>query len=768
MVGNNAICYEAIQRILRNSIVDYLRLRLPETFSDDHIEKLKKPFEKEWSSLVLNAEACRATGGTATKIRDEYDLLSVGHFFNIFDAYFDKLFATSILLQGKYKKPGKAKFLGNLKAIKDVRDPLSHPVEEEISFEEAFGLLIDAKQVLSSLGLEDQARAISDLMQRLQGLDAQEEGKLVCSLPTQDSIYLDFVGRSEVLQSLGQWFANPSNKRCLLAGDGGKGKSAVAYRFAQRLSGATDDYRLIAWLSAKRRRFEEGKVVAINEPDFSDLDSAVDRMLLHYGIIASEDKSLEQKKTILMQLLNDFPAFLVVDDIDTILTDTEAVGLFTFDIPATKSTVLLTSRRDIPGVKSLTIRGFEISEVGDFVKSRVELYGLDSSAFHPGVYEKLWQATDGSPLYMDDLLRLAHIVSVEKAIDLWTERKGDEARKYALQRELEQLSTDARRVLIAASIGDHPISFPEIESIVKISEDRIMSALAELQTLFLVPKPRIVEGEQRFELNSNTRKLVRLVEERTDQYARIEANSKAIQGTLRRVGNGVVSALIRQALLLVNSGRGPQAESLMLNAIDKYPQEADLQGFLGFVYRRMDRFTDAAKHFNAAYQLKCTTRDAYRHWVKMEMYLGEWTRAIAAADKGIRMIPGFYELHAFRAQCKLRSGQDFARRLQREKAFKLWSEAAAELKVALKAPDKLQSGEREISAEMYRVMIICLDLMGDFKGLYAAFQNWRNEHPDDSNVEKQREFIEGKRGRSLAELASIRQEPITTSHPRPF
>src|SRR4051812_33778971 len=105
MVGNNAICYEAIQRILRNSIVDYLRLRLPETFPDDHIGKLKKPFEKEWSSLVLNAEACRVTGGTATKIRDEYDLLSVGHFFNIFDAYFDKLFAAPILLQGKYKKP---------------------------------------------------------------------------------------------------------------------------------------------------------------------------------------------------------------------------------------------------------------------------------------------------------------------------------------------------------------------------------------------------------------------------------------------------------------------------------------------------------------------------------------------------------------------------------------------------------------------------------------------------------------------------------------
>ena len=242
----------------------------------------------------------------------------------------------------------------------------------------------------------------------------------------------------------------------------------------------------------------------------------------------------------------------------------------------------------------------------------------------------------------------------------------------------------------------------------------LQAIASESQTRFLVPKPRVVEGEQRFELNSNTRKLVRLVEGGSDQYARIETSAKAIQGKLARVGRGIISALIRQAFLLLNSGRHSEAEILLLNAAEKYPQTADLQGFIGFMYRRLERFTDAAKHFDAAYKLKCKSRDAYRHWVKMEMSLGEWTRAIAAADKGIRMVPEFYELHALRAQCKLRSGQDFAARLQREKAFKLWSEAAIELKQVLKAPDKLQLGEREISAEMYRILIICLDLIADF------------------------------------------------------
>jgi len=766
IVGNNAICYEAIQRRLRNGIVDYLRLRMAEIFPLDHTEKLRKPFEKEWSDLVAKANASREVGGTDTQIRDDYDLLSVSHFYSLFDSYFDKMFSTAALAGGNYRKPVRAKLLGNLKAVKDFRDPLSHPVSEEISFEEGFGVLSDVKQILESLGLADGADEISQLMRQLHGLDDHEASAVVCSLPTQDSIYLDFVGRQKVLSSLREWFSLPTNKRCLLAGDGGKGKSAVAYRFAQELYEAGAEFKLIAWLSAKRRKFEDGKVLLIDAPDFSDMESALDRLLAHYGILP-EALNSTQKKSKVLQLLSDFPAFLIVDDIDTVLSDTDVVGFFTFEVPSTNSVVLLTSRREIPGIKKLDILGFELPEAQDFVKSRVELYGLDAKVFPVSMVDELKRVTDGSPLYMDDLMRLARILPVEKAIGMWSDKQGDEARKYALQRELEQLSADARRVLIAASVGDDPVSFAEIESILQISEDRILVALNELQTLFLVPKPRIVEDEQRFELNTNTRKLVRAVEGGTDQYGRIEAKAKAIHGELPDVGRGLVGALIRQAFLLFNSGRKQEAEQLLLQAADKYPQAADLQGFMGFLYRRMDRFTDAARHFEAAYKLKCDSRDAYRHWVKMEMSLREWTRAIAAADKGLRMIPSFRELQALRSECKLRSGQDFAARLQREKAVKLWSEAAEELVRIIKPRGKLLQTELTTNAQMYNILIVCLDLLGDYKSLYAHFQTWSKEYPEDSKVKYQLEFIEKKHGMSLEDLSWQVPRIETSSHQRP-
>ncbi len=769
----NSICYEAL-RVFRNTMVDYVRVRLGEVFPHDHIAKLRKPFATEWDGLKEKAVAARKSGGTETIVIDDYDLLDVGHLFNIFDVYFDKIFSVAALEGRNYPKPVKAKLLGNLKAIKDLRDPLSHPVTEEVSYEEAIGVMIDARQVLLSLGLEESAKRVASLMSSLprpESAFADETPQIesLVNLPTEDSIYFDFVGRRELRDQLVEWFAQKNNKRCLLAGDGGKGKSAVAYKFARDLAEKDEHYKLIAWLSAKKRKFEDGQTVPVDAPDFVDLESAIDRLLIHYGQLPSEvSESVEGKKIKLFQLLNEFPAFLVIDDIDTVLSDEEVVGFFTFEVPNTQSTVLLTSRRAIPGIKSFALKGFELLEAKNFIESRIELYDLDPTCCPPELAKQILEATDGSPLYMDDLMRLGRILPLANALGVWKEKKGDEARKYALQRELEKLSSDARRVLIAASINEEPVSFAELVAVLSFSEERVFDALAELQTLFLVPKPRLVEGEQRFALNANTRKLVQLVEGSSDLYQRIKVASKALAGEVPEVGRGVVSTLLRQAYLLTNSGKLPDAESLLLSALVKYPHTPDLEGFLGFVYKRWDRYTDATKHFEEAHKLKSKNRETYRHWVKMEMALHEWTRAIAVADKALKLIPDFYEMKALRAECKVRSGTDLNRRLQKEKAFKLWDECAAELKVSFKDPDKLAQGEREISAAMYKTLIICLDCLGNHKDLKEWHTRWQKEHPDDPFVSRQREYIETKRGLTLDELALQKRQFQTTSRPRPY
>ena len=308
-LGNNAICYQGIQRTFRNAVVTFLRDRLARLFPEDHIQRLKKTFGEEWEKAAQNASQSRQILGTTTVVRDEYDLLGTNHFFSIFERFYDKIFTAEAGQPSNLPKPVRPRFLGNLKAIKDGRDPLSHPVEEEDLAEEARHLLYSSQEILKWLGCDVQVAELSVLLARLDR-DELETVSLLRRLPSEDSVYLKFVGRNTLLKELANCFANPDNKRCLLAGDGGKGKSAAAYRFVQTMSSSAGRFQLIVWLSAKKRRFREGAPTTVESPDFTTAGEAIDRLLTEYGAIKQDmDKSFADKKRLLFEYLNEFSAF---------------------------------------------------------------------------------------------------------------------------------------------------------------------------------------------------------------------------------------------------------------------------------------------------------------------------------------------------------------------------------------------------------------------------------------------------------------------------
>ena len=311
---------------------------------------------------------------------------------------------------------------------------------------------------------------------------------------------------------------------------------------------------------------------------------------------------------------------------------------------------------------------------------------------------------------------------------------------------MEKLSHDARKVLIAAAIPDGPISFAELESILEFSEDRLLSALLELQTLFLLPKPKAVEGEQRFEINLNTKKLVRLVEGQSDFYARIERVSKALRGQLPDAGPGIIGALIRQAQLRLNAMRYPEAETILVEAIEKYPQSADVRSFLGYAYKRMGRIADARSQFESAIKLKGRRKDMYLQWLTMEIGEKEWSKAISVADKALKVVPDFYEVMERKVFAKKQAGFDFRSGFHREKAEKMWREAADDAKAYIKLPDALQPRERQLSSSIYCSAVICLDMLGDSRERDRWFRQWAEEHSDDPQVERQRAFLVQKHG----------------------
>lgn len=741
---NLVICYEGIQRIYRNSIVRFLRSKLSAAFPNEWENKLRSPFQKEWDTMKQNALLSRTSGELTTQVRDDFDLLSVNHFFNLFDAYYDVLLKVTASGSAEEKKRQKQALLNWLKTIKNLRDPLSHPPEEDFSREDSFLLLDCARRVLLRINLDDEASKIQELMNKILEPAISPSPVLEDRLPPRESIFSRFIGRDKELDELRNWFYDPATRRWALAGEGGKGKSALAYQFALEIKqAAPKPYQAVFWLSAKKRKFLEGVTKPVEAPDFSDLDSAFACLLSHYGWIEETAEPTETKRNRILELLNAFPALVVIDDIDSLETENEnVIEFFSLEIPRTQSKVLFTSRRTIFGMGGSTthVSGFSDQDAEVFIRSRCEIMELDSAIFDKKTVQRIVRITDGSPLFIEDLVRLTAVApSAKDAVGLWEERGGYEARRYALGRECELLTRNARKVLFAAANWLGPVSFVEIEAVTGMTRDSITAALQELQKLFLAPKPRLIEGEERFEVNLNTRALVRDVYGSSREYIQILNAYRTISEGESQKDRGTVGALIRQAIYLLRASKFREAEEHLLKAMQRYDSDPDLIGVLGLVYKSWHppRLTDAREKFRRAWQLRGAKQDTYEHWCRMEIKENEWSKAAEAAENGLKILTDNRTLLYLAGYTLSRLARELLTGLHQGKAQKEIEKARNYLERALKVSEQADGREKTTNADIYRALVLVCEMASDSKSMEYYFRLWRKEYPDDPDAESE-------------------------------
>lgn len=202
---NNVICYEGIQRIYRNAMVRFIRSSLCSAYPQNFEVKLHAPFQREWEVIRQHALEVRQSGELDAPLIDDFDLLSVNHFFNLFDAYYDVLCGPKVTGTAQDQKQQKQVFLNWLKTIRNLRDPLSHPSEQDFTREDSFMILDCSRRILNRLGLEDESLKIKTLLDRLFGTQMALESKrdpLEDRLPPRESIVIDFIGRDKELSQL--------------------------------------------------------------------------------------------------------------------------------------------------------------------------------------------------------------------------------------------------------------------------------------------------------------------------------------------------------------------------------------------------------------------------------------------------------------------------------------------------------------------------------------------------------------------------------------
>jgi len=563
------------------------------------------------------------------------------------------------------------------------------------------------------------------------------------NLPPKETIAIDFIGRQDELNILDKWFDDRESKLWVIAGFGGTGKTAIAYRFGINIkTKAPRGYEYILWLSAKRRRFIEGTIVYIDDPDFIDLESATEKIISAYGFESETLKSLETKKLFALELLNELPALVIVDDVDSLEGEAEdAIAFFTFDVPKTASKILFTSRRTLFGLTGVTTRieGFIRGEALDFMRSRAKLLGMDFDKAVVPYIDRILRITDSSPLYMEELLRLCSIgIGTAEVIRVWEEKGGDVAREYALQREFDMLSEGAKKILLACCLNRSSSTTEDLMVITGLKKEMVYQSMESIGKLFLMPKPTVIKEVPRFDVNVNTRNLVKEVMHDTDIYQNLSTNVKRLAGELQMTGKRrfEISEYIRHSATLMKLNRFPEAEDILKKGLTKFPEDPDLLAHLGRTYARWvseNRLTDARTCFKRAAELKCQWEDMYHHWWSLECKQQEWTNAVEASEKGIKQFPTSWQLKYKAGYAHSRLGSKLRTQFQADRARYQLNRAQNLLENALVAISsvELDSIDTSLHWGIHRSLVLNSEAQGRIDLIAKYINMWLNYYRDD-------------------------------------
>jgi NB-ARC domain len=739
-VTNDGLLYDALFRHYRNAVVDHVRTCMQVEFGGEAEKRLEGCFGVVgWAEIKRRVRAAEARGPVRRERLDEFDFLDIANF----DQVVDHLYTILVPLQWRGAQEAASKRALHLwiQEVKAARDPEAHPGDLDVEVMDAIRAVDTAQRVLRRLGTASGNEALARILQELfdravRPVEVGSVAPLDDSLPAAATVVEDFVGRNDELKQLRAWLRHPRQKRWMLVGYGGKGKTAIAYKFSREiLEAAPPGLCAVFWLSAKTRQYKVDSIVDVATPDFVTLSECLDKILIDYGHHEALNLSLQDRQDEVMELLDTMPCLLVVDDLDSVEMENEDVIEFlTLEAARTRSKILFTSRRPFVGMgRSQTqIEGLPDEQALDFVHRRWAHTGLNDSKLEPMHRRRITEVCEGSPLFMGDLIRLCATItqkqnlSIEKIIDDWVGQEGDEVRSYALQREMDLLTTTARRILETIAIASRPMTLIEIGNVCGYREDVVAAGVEELRQLYLLSAPALDEETPRFKADGNLAILVRSDLRGSPREQKITNALAAIDG--RDVGEAQtvrVRDLARQARLLLNANRLIDAEQLLQTGLVECPENPNLLSMLGFCYAAWNprRNADARAQFVRAAQLGSVDRGMFLAWSRIEGQLGNWEAAAKAAEMGLKNKPRDPMLLGAAGEARLSLAKQHLSALSEDKARIEYENAEYLLEDAITEARRLRLRATDIS-RLFRLWFRAARECGHHRDACRRLEAW--------------------------------------------
>ena len=593
-----------------------LVLLLKGQFGDKWLEfGVRKHFKKDY--FIRVEKMLRSPMRAVEMDRDDDEIFGIEHLWNIVNGnwpIFKPIFEDKIRTQTY------------LSEITELRNNLAHRRKRHHLLKSNLIRIAGSCQILLSALKSPRADSFDEVVNSLSSGSIPWGISLDGQLPANYEIYKEFIGRPSELSDLSEWLASDS-PQILVWGYGGVGKSALAHRFAREVKDSSNENLVaVCWVSAKKSEYSEGSIRE-RPADFYNLESFVRALWL--ALYGPHEEPNELKPDRIIEELQQMPILLVVDDFDTISEDLELTEFLFYKLRDTLTKIIYTSRHRTLGLKNLEVPPFSEDELRDFVLRRADDYSVNQSTCFKRL-SAIESVTGGYPLFVDALIHHAMLVGVDEAIKHWSQRKGDAARQYALQRQIGYLGKSSGEVLIALSVANRSLRIREISGVTGLTDDDAEAGIRALLQWRMVSQVEVEESDAPgFLMDNNTSRLVKQTYKNDGRMKTFSTAFKSI--TNEHVPQAKKFAIIKiigiTKELLRDDSFEAARDHLLQSMTGELQDSPDLFGVLGWLYSIQipsEQYASLAQQaFARSHRLGVFRVDTYFHWAELERKLAE-------------------------------------------------------------------------------------------------------------------------------------------------
>jgi hypothetical protein len=456
-----------------------------------------------------------------------------------------------------------------------------------------------------------------------------------------------FIGRQDALDDVFQWLGKPRSPRTFLWGKGGSGKSTIAYEVAVAASelggdlklGGRDSLDTVIYLSAKRRQLAPmySKIEEISSPDFASRRELLEALLLlldrsEGGISGMKDLSDDALIEHLEDAFDGKSALIVIDDIDTISTaetgETGSEDLFYILAKAKRISKIVYTQRDSPrfaGADVVEVKPLDNDEYKEFVTVCCDQFGvkLPDPEFIDG---DLSTESERRPLIVEVVIGLARTCAGDfnKALELYKNRSGQDARRYLFEREYLYLASeaDAQTVLYAIAVFNAPMTIDDLQVVTRWNPDRLHDAIEPVMNMFLELDE--AGGGTRYRMSVPARDYILDVSKSVPRREHIEANIESHKAK-RHLKGAAVTTLEASVQNLIEAGLATTAwqrvEAFSGTAKEMASPHFRMTRALANAHRERPDLSLVREDMSFAMDMRCATVDSLLTWIDLETHL---------------------------------------------------------------------------------------------------------------------------------------------------